>query len=109
MKGWLVSVAVLFVLAEILLWLKDFILPLPIYLLGGAFLAIASNYDKGMNAIFRHDSQNIEPIAQTATIVEKVELLEPQSTSLSVVSNERLKSNEMSISQSANPVKQEKP
>ncbi len=95
MKGWLVSVAVLFVLAEILLWLKDFILPLPIYLLGGAFLAIASNYDRGMNVLFRHKpSQGLDPVSQTATLVEKVELFQPQSTSLSFVSTERQPSNE---------------
>jgi len=76
MKGWLVSVAVLFVLAEILLWLKNFILPLPIYLLGGAFLAIASNYDKGMNAIFKQEpSQSADIVTHTATLVEKKETL----------------------------------
>ena len=42
-KAWLVSVGILFVLAEFSIWLKQFMLPLPIYVLGGAFLAIASN------------------------------------------------------------------
>jgi len=37
---------VLFALAELFDWVKEFTLPLPIYILGGAFLAVASNYDK---------------------------------------------------------------
>ena len=72
MRVWLVSVAILFVLAEVYLSIKDFILPLPIYILGGAFLAIASNYDKGIMALFRQQSSaNQEIISQTATLVEK--------------------------------------
>lgn len=95
MKGWLVSVAVLFVLAEIFLWLKNFILPLPIYLLGGAFLAIASNYDRGMNVLFQHEpSQSVNIVPQTATLVKEVDLLEPQKST---------------VSQSVATIKQEKP
>ena len=52
-QAWLFGVAILFVLAELGIWLKQFILPLPIYILGGAFLAIASNYEKGIIALFR--------------------------------------------------------
>lgn len=36
----------MFVLVELVLWVKQFILPLPVYLVAGAFLAIASNYEK---------------------------------------------------------------
>jgi hypothetical protein len=46
MKVWLVTVFLLFCLVQFVLWLKDFIVPLPLYLLAGAFLAIASNYQK---------------------------------------------------------------
>jgi len=46
MKVWLVTVFLLFCLVELVLWLKNFIVPLPLYLLAGAFLAIASNYQK---------------------------------------------------------------
>ena len=56
MKVWLVSVAILFVLAEVYIAIKDFILPLPIYVLGGALLAIASNYEQGIMALFRQES-----------------------------------------------------
>ncbi|WP_066381303.1 MULTISPECIES: hypothetical protein [unclassified Anabaena] len=46
MRIWLACFLVLFALAELFDWLKKFSLPLPIYILGGAFLAVASNYDK---------------------------------------------------------------
>ncbi|MBH8554837.1 hypothetical protein I8751_21270 [Nostocaceae cyanobacterium CENA357] len=46
MKVWLACFVVLFALAELFDWLQEFALPLPIYILGGAFLAVASNYDK---------------------------------------------------------------
>ncbi|MBD2776063.1 hypothetical protein [Iningainema tapete] len=46
MKVWLACFLVLFALAEFFDWLQDFRFPLPIYILGGAFLAVASNYDK---------------------------------------------------------------
>ncbi|MBW4557281.1 MAG: hypothetical protein KME59_15300 [Trichormus sp. ATA11-4-KO1] len=46
MKVWLACFLLLFALAELFDWLKAFSLPLPIYILGGAFLAVASNYDK---------------------------------------------------------------
>ncbi|MDZ8134495.1 MAG: hypothetical protein RM049_04230 [Nostoc sp. DedQUE04] len=46
MKVWLACFLVLFALAELFDWLQEFNLPLPIYILGGAFLAVASNYDK---------------------------------------------------------------
>lgn len=46
MRIWLACFVVLFALAELFDWVKDLSLPLPIYILGGAFLAIASNYNK---------------------------------------------------------------
>jgi len=76
MKSWLISVAVLFVIAKTLLWIKGFILPLPVYVLAGAFLAIASNYDKGIKTLFRPTAnQQPEAIAQTASLIEEVNLL----------------------------------
>jgi hypothetical protein len=72
MKAWLVSVALLFILAEIISWLKNFMLPVPIYILAGAFLAIASNYDRGIMALFRQEEDTSDQvIAQTATLVEE--------------------------------------
>lgn len=46
MRIWLACFFVLFALAELFDWVKQITLPLPIYILGGAFLAIASNYNK---------------------------------------------------------------
>jgi hypothetical protein len=77
MKAWLVSVAILFVLAEFSLWVKNFMLPLPIYILAGAFLAIASNYEKGIVALFRQQAVSTPlVITQTATLVNQVEIIE---------------------------------
>jgi uncharacterized membrane protein len=46
MRVWLACFFVLFALAEFFDWVKELSLPLPIYILGGAILAVASNYDK---------------------------------------------------------------
>jgi hypothetical protein len=46
MKVWLFTVVFLFVVIELVMWVKQFILPLPLHLIAGAFLAIASNYEK---------------------------------------------------------------
>ncbi|MBC1238955.1 hypothetical protein VF14_34200 [Nostoc linckia z18] len=52
MRVWLACFFVLFALAEFFDWLQKFNLPLPIYILGGAFLAVASNYDKIVGSYF---------------------------------------------------------
>jgi hypothetical protein len=83
MKAWLISVALLFVLAEFSLWLANFLLPLPIYILGGALLAIASNYERGIVSMFRQQiNLNSETISQTATLIEPTESIAPASPSL---------------------------
>lgn len=46
MRVWIASFLVLFGTAEVYQWVEHFTLPLPIYILGGAFLAIASNYKR---------------------------------------------------------------
>jgi hypothetical protein len=48
MRVWLICFFMLFALAEFFKWLRGFSVPvpLPIYILGGVFLAVASNYDK---------------------------------------------------------------
>ncbi|MDJ0508556.1 MAG: hypothetical protein QNJ64_04775 [Crocosphaera sp.] len=51
MRLWISAVFVLFVLVQFYQWVKGFVLPLPIYVLAGAFLAIASNHDRGINTI----------------------------------------------------------
>lgn len=84
MKAWLIGVGILFALAEFSLWLKQFMLPVPIYLLGGAFLAIASNYEKGIVALFRQQANpHPEAISQTATLVNNLEKIDKTSSNLS--------------------------
>lgn len=46
MRIWLVCFGVLFALVELYQWVEHLTLPLPVYILGGTFLAIASNYNK---------------------------------------------------------------
>jgi hypothetical protein len=78
MKVWLTTFGLLFVLAQMYVWVKDFILPLPVYILGGAFLAIASNYESGIFSFFpkkfQHQNNETESVmSQTATLVENLE------------------------------------
>ena len=80
LKAWLVGVGILFVLAELGIWLKQFIVPLPIYILGGAFLAIASNYEQGIISMFRQsESKTSDVLAQTATLIKEAKMLEDSS------------------------------
>jgi len=46
MRVWMISFLVLFGIVELYQWMRDFTLPLPVFILGGALLAIASNYGK---------------------------------------------------------------
>lgn len=59
MKVWFVSFILLFLLAQFILWVKSFFTPLPLYIFGGAFLAIASNYDQKINDFISQQTNNI--------------------------------------------------
>ena len=74
LKAWLFGVGILFILAEFTIWLKQFIVPLPLYILAGAFLAIASNYERGIIALFRQEDST-DPLTQTATSIRQVKSL----------------------------------
>ena len=76
LKGWLFGVGILFVLAEFSIWLKQFMLPLPIYVLAGAFLAIASNYESSIIGLFRQHSNTPDILSQTATLIDQAKVLE---------------------------------
>lgn len=52
MRVWLACFFLLFALAKLFDWVQELSLPLPIYILGGAFLAVASNYDKIVGSNF---------------------------------------------------------
>ncbi|MBD2169069.1 hypothetical protein H6G04_32380 [Calothrix membranacea FACHB-236] len=74
MRVWLACFFVLFALAELFDWVQEFSLPLPIYILGGAFLAVASNYEKIIGSYF-----------SDATIERSPELSQLESTSVPVL------------------------
>jgi hypothetical protein len=67
MRVWLACFLVLFALAELFDWLKEFSFPLPIYILGGAFLAVASNYDKIVGAYFSDGSEQSQVESLTSS------------------------------------------
>ncbi|MBF2027272.1 MAG: hypothetical protein IGS48_10955 [Oscillatoriales cyanobacterium C42_A2020_001] len=60
MRVWLTSFILLFGAVEIYQWASHLSLPMPIFVLGGAFLAIASNYDKLKNLPFHLDYEEPE-------------------------------------------------
>jgi hypothetical protein len=76
MKVWITCFLVLFSAAEIYQWLKHFSLPLPIYILGGIFLAIASNADKqtGLPFQFRlsDSDMQLEQASKKQSVLEKI-------------------------------------
>lgn len=55
MKVWLVSFFILFAIVQLFLWLKNFFVPLPLYILGGTCLALASNYEKSFENFVSHN------------------------------------------------------
>jgi len=90
MKSWLIIVAILFVIAEAILWVKNFILPLPVYILGGAFLAIASNYDKGVMAFIKpYFKSNQDIISQTASLMEDPQVLQQATTAKAAIESKK--------------------
>jgi hypothetical protein len=68
MRVWIGSFLGLFAIAELFQWLKGFTLPMPAYILGGALLAIASNYDRSASLPFeRSDTESSPHPALTGT------------------------------------------
>ena len=53
MRIWLACFGLLFAIAELYEWGKHLTLPLPIYILGGAVLALVSNYNKRSSLFLR--------------------------------------------------------
>ncbi len=84
MKFWLLIFVILFISVELFEWLKDFALLLPLHVLGGALLAIASNYDKGITSVLSFKSTKTEsPLSQTATLIEEIGVLEQSEKNIS--------------------------
>jgi hypothetical protein len=69
-RVWITCFILLFGASELLQWVKQFSLPLPVFIVGGAFLAIASNYDKLTHLPFHpnyeaESSEEIPPLPST--------------------------------------------
>lgn len=60
MRVWITSVLVVFGMVELYQWMKNFTLPLPVFILAGAVLAIASNYGKYAGWSFQPPSPSSE-------------------------------------------------
>ncbi|MBD2357196.1 hypothetical protein H6G41_21650 [Tolypothrix sp. FACHB-123] len=81
MRVWLACFFVLFALAELFDWVKEFSLPLPIYILGGAFLAVASNYDKIVGSYL--SDRTIERSPQPTPLEPSAQTINPMSLNMS--------------------------
>lgn len=69
MKVWFICFILLFGAAELLQWAQQFSLPLPVFILGGAFLAVISNFDKLTHLPFHPDYQEPDlPQSEAATV-----------------------------------------
>lgn len=84
MKFWLTSFVLLFGLAELYQWVQHFTFPLPVFILGGTFLAIASNHDKrvGLSAQrpqSRTTPPDIPPIESAQPVSTAADLSAPSS------------------------------
>lgn len=91
MAVWFACFFLLFAIAELFDWAKDLNLPLPIYILGGAFLAVASNYNKLMGSYFNETPnviRDIIPDAQLEQNSQGVAIDLPQAVEHSLPSSE---------------------
>ncbi|MBV9385837.1 MAG: hypothetical protein JOZ78_05345 [Chroococcidiopsidaceae cyanobacterium CP_BM_ER_R8_30] len=59
MRIWLTCFGVLFAIAEFCQWVEHLTLPLPVYILGGALLVIASNYNKRIKLPWLDESSTV--------------------------------------------------
>lgn len=76
MRIWLTSFILLFGAAQLYDWAKELTLPMPIFILGGVFLAIASNYDKLKNLPIHleYEEPVVEPKPVAPGKTEKVQI-----------------------------------
>jgi len=81
MSVWITCFVVIFALAQLFDWVQKFSLPLPICILGGVLLAVASNYEKMFGSYGW--KQSLDGILESST--EQFKLDSPPLTSASVV------------------------
>lgn len=70
MKLWLAIFVLLFGATELLQWVKQFSLPLPLLILGGALLAVVSNYDKLTDMPFHLDYEKPEALQKDSPVAQ---------------------------------------
>jgi hypothetical protein len=75
MKVWITACVLLFLLVEFYQWAKGFMLPLPLYVLAGAFLAIASNASQRVDFFSWQKNPDVQ---QVATSIDPPEVLTSQ-------------------------------
>lgn len=73
MRVWIVCFILLFGGAELLQWIQQFSLPLPIFILGGAFLAIMSNYRNLTHLPFHPDYEEPDTTTQVPGVQPSAE------------------------------------
>jgi hypothetical protein len=81
MKVWITCFVALFGAAELLQWFQQFSLPLPVFVVGGVFLAIASNYDKLPNLPFHADDEEPEMLQNPSDPIQLTQTSQPASPS----------------------------
>ena len=70
MKVWIACFILFFGATEVLQWVQQSSLPLPLLVLSGALLAIASNYDKLTNFPFHLDYKKSEALQDDLTAAQ---------------------------------------
>lgn len=60
-------------------------LPLPVYVLAGAFLSVASNYDKEIGTFWKQRDNRAETLSQTAILDDSKAVLAAKQDSLTAL------------------------
>ncbi|MBD2184189.1 hypothetical protein H6S82_24865 [Planktothrix sp. FACHB-1355] len=98
MRIWLASFILLFVLAQLFQWMKQLSLPLPVFIVGGLLLAIASNYDKRSGWPFAHKLPESQvTISQSPIVMDAIDL--PKSPSISTLTGKQDSKDELAQNQ----------
>ncbi|PZV17298.1 MAG: hypothetical protein DCF22_03815 [Leptolyngbya sp.] len=77
MQLWLTSFILLFGAAEFWQWVQQASLPMPIFVLGGVFLAIASNYTKLSNLPLHLDDKALNSSFNPVTSTQANQAVSP--------------------------------
>lgn len=100
MKVWGASFFVLFSLAEFYHWIEGISVPIPIYVVGGLLLAIASNYEKGICSFLESETTTYDGELVEQLVVKENNLPDsnPKINGSNLMITESKKTREKSIS-----------